>query len=168
MGDIASANRFDQLALHTRKDLDVIRSSAMRGDTVPRWKNEMRTFSIVKYANNYLFFLYLKFRDNSLKTYDRNRCNTDLKDDDMEVTVLRGLSYNVVNSKTIDTYVRFEVPVPNIENPSKDKTNTVKDTNSPEYNETFHVNISRQSRTLLRIFKAKVIKFEVWAKGYLK
>ena len=113
-------------------------------------------------------FLYLKFRDNSLKTYDRNRCNTDLKDDDMEVTVLRGLSYNVVNPKTIDTYVRFEVPVPNIENPSKDKTNTVKDTNSPEYNETFHVNISRQSRTLLRIFKAKVIKFEVWAKGYLK
>jgi coiled-coil and C2 domain-containing protein 1 len=86
----------------------------------------------------------------------------------MEVTVLRGLSYNVVNPKTIDTYVRFEVPVPNIENPSKDKTNTVKDTNSPEYNETFHVNISRQSRTLLRIFKAKVIKFEVWAKGYLK
>ena len=50
MGDIANANRFDQLALHTRKDLDVVRSSAMRGDTVPRWKNEMRTFSIVKYV----------------------------------------------------------------------------------------------------------------------
>lgn len=61
MGDIASANRFDQLALHTRKDLDVIRSSLMRGDTVPRWKNEMRTFSIVKYANNCLFFCILNF-----------------------------------------------------------------------------------------------------------
>ena len=49
----------------------------------------------------------------------------------------------------------------------REKTNTIKDTNSPEYNETFHIPISRQSRTLLRIFKAKVIKFEVWAKGYV-
>jgi hypothetical protein len=62
MGDIASANRFDQLALHTRKDLDVIRSSAMRGAVVPRWKNEMRTFSIVKYADNYnMFNIFSKF-----------------------------------------------------------------------------------------------------------
>ena len=49
----------------------------------------------------------------------------------------------------------------------REKTNTIKDTNSPEYNETFHIPISRQSRTLLRIFKAKVIKFEVWSKGYV-
>lgn len=48
MGDIANANRFDQFGLHTRKDLDLVRSSALRGDSVPRWKNEMRTFSIVK------------------------------------------------------------------------------------------------------------------------
>ena len=49
MGDVANANRFDLLALHTRKDLDVVRSAAMRGDAhVPRWRNEMRTFSIVK------------------------------------------------------------------------------------------------------------------------
>jgi len=33
MGDIGNANRFDQLALHTRKDLDVVRSCAVRGDT---------------------------------------------------------------------------------------------------------------------------------------
>lgn len=40
------------------------------------------------------------------------RCCTDLKDDDMEVTIVRGLSYNVPNPKTIDTYVRYEVPIP--------------------------------------------------------
>lgn len=50
MGDIANSNRFDQLALYTRKDLDVVRSAASRGET-PRWKNEMRTFSIVKYSS---------------------------------------------------------------------------------------------------------------------
>jgi len=140
MGDVANANRFDQLALHTRKDLNVVRSAAIRGDMVPRWKNEIRTFSIVK-------------------------CCTDLKDDDMEVTIVRGLSYNVPNPKTIDTYVRYEVPIPSSDNPSKDRTTTVKDTNSPEYNQTFHVSISRQSRSLQRIFKAKHVKFEVWAKG---
>ena len=48
MGDIANANRFDQLALFTRKDLDVVRSIAMRGDAIPRWKNEIRKFSIIK------------------------------------------------------------------------------------------------------------------------
>lgn len=105
----------------------------------------------------------------------------------MEVTILKGLSYNVANPKTIDTYVRFEVPIPNSvsnlkycfvlsvninwnfwqDNPTQEKTKTVKDTNSPEYNETFHVTISRQSRTLLRIFKSKNIKFEVWSKGYV-
>jgi coiled-coil and C2 domain-containing protein 1 len=41
------------------------------------------------------------------------RCCTDLKDDDMEIAVLRGLSYNVPNPKTIDTYVKIEVPLPN-------------------------------------------------------
>lgn len=48
MGDIANANRFDQLGLFTRKDLDVVRSIAKRGDTIPRWKNEIRQFSIIK------------------------------------------------------------------------------------------------------------------------
>ncbi|KZR99515.1 putative Coiled-coil and C2 domain-containing protein 1 [Daphnia magna] len=93
------------------------------------------------------------------------RCCTDLRDDDMEVTIIRGLSYNVANPKTIDTYARFEVPIPSSDNPTREKTNIVKDTNSPEYNETFTVTINRQSRTLLRVFKAKLIKFEVWAKG---
>ena len=56
MGDVANANRFDQLALHTRKDLNVVRSAAIRGDMVPRWKNEIRTFSIVKLVH-WFFFL---------------------------------------------------------------------------------------------------------------
>lgn len=40
------------------------------------------------------------------------RCCTDLKDDDMEIKIIRGLSYNVRDAKTIDTYVRLEVPIP--------------------------------------------------------
>jgi len=140
MGDIANANRFDQLALFTRKDLDVVRSIAMRGDAIPRWKNEIRKFSIIK-------------------------CCTDLKDDDMEINILRGLSYNVRDAKTIDTYVRIEVPIPNSDEPFKEKTTTIHNTNNPEYKQTFQMHFNRKSRTLLRIFKAKNVKFEVWSKG---
>jgi len=143
MGDVANANRFDQLALFTRKDLDVVRSTAMRGDAIPRWKNEIRKFSIVK-------------------------CCTDLKGDDMEINILRGLSYNVPNHKTIDTYVKFEIPIPNSDTPFKEKTTTIHNTNNPEYNQTFQMNFNRQSRTLLRIFKGKNVKFEVWSKGYVR
>ncbi len=52
------------------------------------------------------------------------------------------------------------------DNPTREKTNTIYDTNNPEYNKSFRINFSRQSRTLLRIFKAKTVKFEVWSKGY--
>jgi len=52
----------------------------------------------------------------SKKLFYLDRCCTDLKDDDMEITVLRGLSYNVPNPKTIDTYVKIEVPLPNTVN----------------------------------------------------
>jgi len=140
MGDIANANRFDQLALFTRKDLDVVRSIAMRGDTIPRWKNEIRKFSIVK-------------------------CCTDLKDDDMEIKIIRGLSYNVRDAKTIDTYVRLEVPIPSSDEAFKEKTTTIHNTNNPEYNQTFQMHFNRKSRSILRIFNGKSIKLEVWSKG---
>lgn len=40
------------------------------------------------------------------------RCCTDLGDNDLELTVLRGISYNVANPKDVDTYVKFEFPYP--------------------------------------------------------
>ena len=61
--------------------------------------------------------LFITFVMNeSKKLFYLDRCCTDLKDDDMEITVLRGLSYNVPNPKTIDTYVKIEVPLPNTVN----------------------------------------------------
>jgi len=51
--------------------------------------------------------------------------------------------------------------------PFKEKTTTIHNTNNPEYNQTFLMNFNRKSRTLLRIFKGKNIKLEVWSKGYV-
>lgn len=40
------------------------------------------------------------------------RCNTDLTDNELEITVVQGVNYNVPNPKVVDTYVRFEFPAP--------------------------------------------------------
>lgn len=35
-------------------------------------------------------------------------------DNDLELCLVQGISYNVPNPKEIDTYVRFEFPWPNV------------------------------------------------------
>lgn len=47
-GDVASSNRFEQLILHTKKDLDAVRAACKRGDTIPRFHYENRSFTIVQ------------------------------------------------------------------------------------------------------------------------
>lgn len=49
--------------------------------------------------------------------------------------------------------------------PYSSYTATVKDTNNPEYNQSFTVPIQRNSRQCQRVFKRHGIKFEVYAKG---
>ena len=40
------------------------------------------------------------------------RCNTDINDSDCDVSVLRGINFNVQNPKEVDTFVRVEFPYP--------------------------------------------------------
>ncbi|XP_047479024.1 coiled-coil and C2 domain-containing protein 1-like isoform X2 [Penaeus chinensis] len=138
-GDVASANRFEQLILHTKKDLDAVRAACKRGDTIPRFHYENRSFTIVQ-------------------------CNTDLNDSDCEACVLRGVNFNVQNPKDVDTYVKLEFPYPS-DNPPQDRSNVVKDTNNPEYNHKVVFSIDRKARALARVFKRHALKVQVWAKG---
>ncbi|XP_049816691.1 coiled-coil and C2 domain-containing protein 1-like isoform X1 [Schistocerca nitens] len=139
IGDIASANRFEQLAVHSKKDLDAVRYAHKRNESIPKFHYENKTFSIVQ-------------------------CCTDLGDNDLELTIVQGINYNVTNPKDVDTYVRFEFPYPN-EYPQKDKTAVVKDTNNPQYNQTFPLTIQRNVRACQRIFKRHSLKCEVWSRG---
>ncbi|KAI5736260.1 hypothetical protein M8J76_001526 [Diaphorina citri] len=139
VGDIGSANKFEQLALHSKKDLDVARVLQRRGDPLPRFHYETRVFTTVV-------------------------CNTDLKDDDLEVTLVQGSSYNVTNAKDIDTYILWTFPYPT-ESPVTGKTDTVYNTNSPVYNAVFTVPIQRNVRACQRMFKRHALKLEVWSKG---
>ncbi|PNF27118.1 Coiled-coil and C2 domain-containing protein 1-like [Cryptotermes secundus] len=139
IGDVASANRFEQLALHSTKDLNVVRCAHKRSEAIPKFHYETRNFAIVQ-------------------------CCTDLRDSDLELTVIQGISYAVPNPKEVDTYVKFEFPYP-AEDPPKDRTPLVKDTNNPEYNATFNLTIHRNSRACQRVFKRHSIKLEVWSRG---
>uniref|UniRef100_V5H1M8 Coiled-coil and C2 domain-containing protein 1-like n=1 Tax=Anoplophora glabripennis TaxID=217634 RepID=V5H1M8_ANOGL len=140
LGDVSGTNRFERLALNVTKDLDVIRLARRTpGGKVPKFHYEMKEFSIVKSF-------------------------TDIMDNDMELTVVRGINYSSTNPKEIDTYVKFEFPFPQ-EEPYTNRTSTIKDTNNPEYNHCFVIPIQRSSRQCQRVFKRHGIKFEVYSKG---
>ena len=80
-GDVASANKFQQMSEHTKKDLDALRFAFKRGDPVPKFHYEVRAFSIIV-------------------------CNTELTDHEMELTIEHGINYNVPNPKEVDTYCK--------------------------------------------------------------
>lgn len=138
IGDVASANRFEQQALSSKKDLDIVRIARKNQCPVPRFHYEARSFSIVQ-------------------------CNTDLGTNDLELTIVQGINYNVPNPKEVDTYVRFEFPYPS-EAPPRDKTPVIYNTNNPIYEERFTLSIQR-NRACQRVFKRHGVKFEIWSKG---
>ena len=100
VGDIASGNKFEQMALHAKKDLDAVRFAFKRGDAVPKFHYETRAFSRVV-------------------------SNTDLTDNDLELSILSGINYVVKNPKDVDTYIKWEFPFPR-DAPTIDKTIVVK------------------------------------------
>lgn len=99
------------------------------------------------------------------KRFDIVRCNTDLADSELEVTVCRGIGYSVPNPKDVDTYVRVEVPLPSAEAPFRGRTQLVRDTNSPQYDEKFVVEMAPKQRACQRVFKRHAVKLEVFSKG---
>ncbi|XP_073824975.1 coiled-coil and C2 domain-containing protein 1-like [Musca autumnalis] len=139
MGDIAGMNRFENLALTVQKDLDLVRYSKRKKFPLPKFHYEKRSFNIV-------------------------HCNTDLTDNELEIVVVRGINYNVPNPKDVDTYVKVEFPLLNDET-YKTKTTLIKDTDSPEYNQHFKIEIMRGNRQFQRIFKRQGVKFEVYSRG---
>lgn len=139
MGDVAGMNRFENLALTVQKDLDLVRYSRRKNLSIPKFHYEQKSFNIV-------------------------HCNTDLTDNEVEVVIVRGIQYNVPNPKEVDTYVKIEFPYPQ-DDPFKAKTNLVKNTDSPDYDQNFKVDIQRSNRQCQRQFKRHSAKFEVYSRG---
>lgn len=146
IGDVVSSAKFEKMEKGCRKDLESLKNAFRHNDPVPKFHYENRTFSLVK-------------------------CNTDLGENDLELTVVRGLQYNApsgYSEKDLDTYVKFEFPYPQ-EDPQVGTSETVKSTTNPEHNQPFKLEIARKSRAFARIVERKTVKLEVFYKrGFLK
>lgn len=78
------------------------------------------------------------------------------------MSIARGINYNVAHPKDVDTYVKFEFPWPQDE-ATKGKTQVVKNTDNPEYNFTQMIDIQRNNRQCVRLFKRQSLKLEVFS-----
>ncbi|XP_025110330.1 coiled-coil and C2 domain-containing protein 1-like isoform X2 [Pomacea canaliculata] len=147
LGDVPAASKFQKLEQGCRKDLDSLKSALRHGDPVPKFHYETRSFSVVQ-------------------------CNTDLGDSDMEVSIIRGISYNLpsgFSEKDMDTAVKYEFAFPSAEEAQTGHTQTIKNTINPEYGEVFKLQINRKSRGFARVIERKGMKFDVFIKrGFFK
>lgn len=136
LGDVPGYNRWERLALGYTRDLDMLRVRKRDALPPPLHHYETKTYAIVQ-------------------------CCTDLNDCDIEISIIRGINY----TKEADTYVMFEFPYPT-DNPTSDRTSTIKGTNNPEYEAVFPLPIiERSSRQCQRAFKRHALKCQVWARG---
>lgn len=145
MGNVAETTRFEKLAAECMQSIEILKKAHTKGYAVPRFHTEERTF-------------------NAVKIYP------DLTANELVLTIVKGINLPAppgVSPNDLDASVRFEFPFPSSEDPQRDKTNTVKDTNCPEFKEKFKLNINRTHRGFKRVVQTKGIKFEVIHKGGL-
>lgn len=145
MGNVAETVRFEKLAAECMKSIEILKKAHAKGYAVPRFHTEERTFNAIKIFPN-------------------------LTASDLVLTIVKGINLPApsgVSPNDLDASVRFEFPFPSSEEAQKDKTSTVKNTNSPEFKEKFRLHINRNHRGFKRVVQSKGIKFEVIHKGGL-
>ena len=157
VGDIASSNKFEQMALNAKKDLDAVRNEFKRGGPVPKFHYETRGINYV--IQQQIISIIL-----TLSAFSRVVRNTDLTDNDLELSILNGINYVVKNPKEVDTYIKWEFPFPR-DAPTVDKTSVVKDSNNPQYDFSQKLVINPRDKTFQRVVKRGQVKMEVWSKG---
>ncbi|XP_062846565.1 coiled-coil and C2 domain-containing protein 1A-like [Trichomycterus rosablanca] len=145
MGVVAEAGRFERLADECMSSIDVLKRAHAKGCPVPAYHTEERTF-------------------NSVKIFP------SLTASEMELTIIKGINLPAppgVSAGDLDASVRFEFPFPSAEEAQRDKTGTVKGTNSPEFRAPFRLQMNRTHRGFKRVVQTKGIKFEIIHKGGL-
>ncbi|XP_040003317.1 coiled-coil and C2 domain-containing protein 1A [Xiphias gladius] len=145
MGNVAEALKFERLVEECVKNIEILKNAHAKGHPVPRCRTEERTF-------------------NSVKIYSNLTLN------DLILYIIRGINLPApsgVSPNDLDASVKFEFPFPSAEEAQRDKTSTVKSTNSPEFKEQFKLNINRAHRGFKRVVQSKGIKFEIIHKGGL-
>ncbi|XP_058862984.1 coiled-coil and C2 domain-containing protein 1A-like isoform X1 [Acipenser ruthenus] len=145
LGNVSETSRFERMAEECKKHMEILKHAHGKGYPVPKFHHEERTFNIIKIFPN-------------------------LTNSDMILTVMKGINLPApqgVSSSELNAFVQFEFAFPSSEEAQRDRTSTVKNTNSPEFNEKFKLIINRSHRAFKRVVQSKGIKLEVFHKGGL-
>ncbi|XP_059205067.1 coiled-coil and C2 domain-containing protein 1A [Centropristis striata] len=145
LGNVSEALKFERLVEESMKSIEILKNAHAKGQPVPKCHTEERTFNTVK-------------------------IHQSLTLNDLILYVIKGINLPApagVSPSDLDASVKFEFPFPSTEEAQRDKTSTVKNTNSPEFKETFKLNINRTHRGFKRVVQSKGIKFEIVHKGGL-
>nr|XP_012631697.1 coiled-coil and C2 domain-containing protein 1B isoform X1 [Microcebus murinus]XP_012631698.1 coiled-coil and C2 domain-containing protein 1B isoform X1 [Microcebus murinus]XP_012631699.1 coiled-coil and C2 domain-containing protein 1B isoform X1 [Microcebus murinus] len=143
LGNVAETTRFEKLAQDRKKQLEILRLAQAQGLDPPSHHFELKTFQTV-------------------------RIFSELNSTEMHLIIVRGMNLPAppgVTPDDLDAFVRFEFHYPNSDQAQKGKTAVVKNTNSPEFDQLFKLNINRNHRSFRRVIQSKGIKFEIFHKG---
>ncbi|KAF6344158.1 coiled-coil and C2 domain containing 1B [Rhinolophus ferrumequinum] len=142
-GNVAETTRFEKLADDRKKQLEILQLAQAQGLDPPSHHFELKTFQTV-------------------------RIFSELNSTEMHLVIVRGMNLPAppgVTPDDLDAFVRFEFHYPNSDQAQKSKTAVVKNTNSPEFDQLFKLNINRNHRGFRRVIQSKGIKFEIFHKG---
>ncbi|XP_077005774.1 coiled-coil and C2 domain-containing protein 1B isoform X2 [Tamandua tetradactyla] len=142
-GNVAETTRFEKLAQDRKKHLEILQLAQAQGLDPPSHHFELKTFQTV-------------------------RIFSELNSTEMHLIIVRGMNLPAppgVTPDDLDAFVRFEFHYPNSDQAQKNKTAVVKNTNSPEFDQLFKLNINRNHRGFRRVIQSKGIKFEIFHKG---
>ncbi|KAM6217974.1 coiled-coil and C2 domain-containing protein 1B [Rhynchocyon petersi] len=142
-GNVAETTRFEKLAQDRKKQLEILQLAQAQGLDPPGHHFELKTFQTV-------------------------RIFSELSSTEMHLIIVRGMNLPAppgVTPDDLDAFVRFEFHYPNSDQAQKSKTAVVKNTNSPEFDQLFKLNINRNHRGFRRVIQSKGIKFEIFHKG---
>lgn len=143
LGNVAETTKFENMAEKCKKSLEILKLAQNRGLQPPKHHFEERTYRTV-------------------------RIFPELSSTDMVVVIVRGMNLPApsgVATNDLDAYVKFDFLYPSSEQPQKHKTAVIRNTNNPEYNQSFKLNINRNHRGFRRVIQSKGLKLEVLHKG---
>nr|XP_033772258.1 coiled-coil and C2 domain-containing protein 1B [Geotrypetes seraphini]XP_033772259.1 coiled-coil and C2 domain-containing protein 1B [Geotrypetes seraphini] len=143
LGNVTETTRFEKMAQDCKKSLEILQLRQTQGLDPPPHHFEERTFKIV-------------------------RIFSELSSTEMLLIIVKGINLPApsgISPSDLDAYVKFEFHYPSAEQAQKNKTTVIKNTNSPEYDQQFKLNINRNHRGFKRAIQTKGMKFEVFHKG---
>ncbi|XP_019739264.1 coiled-coil and C2 domain-containing protein 1B isoform X2 [Hippocampus comes] len=143
LGNITETTKFEKMAESCKKSMEVLKISQAKGLPPPKHHFEDKTFHTV-------------------------RMFPDLSSTEMVVVIVKGMNLPApsgIQTNDLDAYVKFDFPYPSTEQPQRHKTNVIKNTNSPEYNQSFSLSINRNHRGFRRVVTSKGLKLELLHKG---